>query len=308
VTRGLTLDLYTHFFQFLLDQRKVELLEDQLKIAEENLATARRRLSIGRSQRLDVLRAQTQIVLIKPKIERARGDRAVSAAVLAYDLGKPSLSSLEIKGSLEPPSDERINAWINGPRQALPELQKKRAERELLEKKSLIAMGRHWPEGFFKANWGRNTYQKSELLDSLHSSWEVSLGVNVPIFSGLISRYESQDWTSQALQLEKDEKALQDQVSLQEIKGQKSLEVLRETVKSGEAALGTASESLTEAKRNYSLSTIDYQVYLSIQQDWAEVRLALDQNRTDYLVALAKTLAAKGVDLTPLILERSEVK
>ncbi len=295
--RNLALSSIEHFYAILLGQRRIEVLLEQEKVLKESLTTAERRASIGRAQKLDVLQVKTQIALLAPKLEKAKGDLTTAVGVLAYDLGLANELKLEVAGSLTPLPDREINSLLEVKNQSLPELKQFEELERGIDLRETSLMGKHWPELKATGLWGKNSFTKADLFKDYTTQWEVALNLSVPIFTGLSSKYEADSYSSQRRQLDLNRAKILDQLSLAEIKQRQMLEVLRGTLREAEAALVIARETLSEAKKSYNLSIIDYLQYLSIQQSYWDALWSVEQNRGDLLVCLSKVVAAMGVDL-----------
>lgn len=89
------------WFDVVAAQQKVDLLEDQIEIAEKYLELTRLRLSQGVATALDVNQQDQQLELLHGQLVRIRGQQAVAQTRLAVLLGKtpgegPAISTTEL--------------------------------------------------------------------------------------------------------------------------------------------------------------------------------------------------------------------
>ena len=69
----------------------------------------------------------------------------------------------------------------------------------------------------------------------------------------------------------------------------------------GTEAFKLALDSYKEARRNYTLATIDFVQFLSVQQAYAQAEQALNTYRYNYIAALGNYYAASGQNMQQLV-------
>ena len=299
--RDITIQVIQNFYQVLLNQRNLETLRSVEKIQKESVTTTQRRQSIGRGQLIDLLQARTQLALIQPKLEQAESSLKVSAQQLATLLGHERPDVVTLKGSLLPPDERKVREIFEGKTSRIPEFEQLQLRRKQLDSQKSAALGKDLPSVQFSGNLSRGAYKSSDILNSAADSYNATVTLNIPIFSGLSSVQERKSYASQARQLALEEESLRQSLSLDQVKAREALQVAQRKIEVSSKAQELAKLSLEEAKRNYRLATIDLLQFLQVQQAYSEAENALDQARFEYLQALAQSAKAMGIDVAALV-------
>ncbi len=299
--RDTTVNVIQSFFQVLLNQRNLETLRAVEKIQKEGVTTTQRRQAIGRGQLIDLLQARTQLALIQPKIEQAESGLQVSAQQLATLLGREEPQVLSLHGTLLPPDPVQVEDYFRGKVSQIPEFNQVLVRKKQIQSQKDAALGRFLPSLQLTGNVARNTFRRSDMLNTAADSYIATLTLNIPLFNGLSSIYERQSFNSQARQLALQEDQLRQNLSFAQVQAREALRVARRKIEISTKAQELARASLEEAKRNYRLATIDFLQFLQVQQAFAEAENALDQARFEYLQALAQSAKAMGIALPSLV-------
>ena len=145
--------------------------------------------------------AKTQLALLEPQLETARNQLKTDATNLANLLGDQQATQIRVTGELETPPLEQIKARVDLRQAHVPEYESVITSEERLEKLRAATLGKDMPSLAATADWGRNAYTKTDVLDPSATFWQVGIQLTVPIFSGLSSVYTRRDFDSQAEQL-----------------------------------------------------------------------------------------------------------
>lgn len=301
--RTLTNQIIQAFYRVLLNQRLLDILEKTEVIVRQSLATTEHRLHTGRSQLLDVLQVKTQVALLKPQIEEAKNQLQAAGAQLANYVADPAWSGdiLRVKGHLVSLrlADVRPRVDLQHPR--LPELELIRIQREQVNERKDVTLGKELPTLNLAADYGSLAYTKSDLTSPYTREWSAQLQLTIPLFSGFSSFYERRSYASQDLQLEFKTHDTENNLALQQIQSLKSLESAEASLQSAQEAAELATQSTGEAQRNYRLATIDSVQFLTVNQSSLAALSSLDNIRYQNIVAMANYFVATGLPLTTLM-------
>jgi outer membrane protein TolC len=285
------------FYKVVIQERAIQILLDQEKAVRDALDMAQTRLRLAGGRKLDVLQMRTQLALLKPKIERARIDFATSAANLAHVLGEQEKPELEVrnsipslKGKVTPSGDFR-----------LPELERLRLNREIVDSDKSIALGRHLPQVKLLGDYGFLNYTKATLFEEAARSWSVQVMVTLPLFSGLSSIFERRALNAREAQLDFEEVTLRNDLNLKQIESRKSMEAAEASLASAEEAASLAQQSMVQGRQDFRLGIIDFLQYLQVQESQLEAAMSLNQLKYDTIVAYANYYAASGRPLGELV-------
>lgn len=298
--RDLTRDVIAAYYRTLMNENLVRLLQEQERGVREILSIAQRRLALG-GKRTDVLQVRTRLALLQPKIESARNELVKATAELASLIGRAEVGELRIHGHVPSLTVRDIESALDMKRFDIPELQKLRAQRDLLEDQRRVAMGQHLPKLKLVGDYNFINYSKAELFEDASASWAVKLVLSVPIFSGFSSIPERRSFVAQEAQLEASERQLVNQVQLAQIRSRKELESAEVSLKAAEEGARLARESLQEARREYRVGLINFIEFFQVESSSFEAETSLLQVRFNVISALGEYVAASGQSLSVLV-------
>ena len=299
--RDLTQNVIQAFYQVMLNQRLYEILESRQKVVEESLATAQQRAQTGRGQRLDVLQVKTEIALLKPKIEYALNQLESSGAILATLLAERGKMELKLRGTLKGLLLADVQRRLDLRQSRLPELERVRLQRQQLDEQRDVIQGKHLPKLMLIGDYGALSYTKADLMSDYTRNWSVMVQLTIPLFSGFQSLHERRSLSEQDRQLDYFGRNTEDRLALTQVESLKAVQSTGSSLVYSEEAARLAEESMTEARRNYRLATIDFLQYLQVQRSALEALSSLDSNKFNNIVALSKYFVATGQPLTTLI-------
>ena len=296
--RTLTSQVISAFYSIILSKKLLMFLEEQKPVVQKSVETTQERYRIGRSQLLDVLQAQTQLALLQPQIETARGQFASSGAQLASVLGMTNVSQISVKGRLRTVLLKDVKPLLQDPKQVyFPELEQNRLLRAQIKESKSAQMGKYWPTLYLYANYLQNAYAQSDIFNPAASSWNAYIYLSIPIFQGFASKYDSANYLSQELQLEHAQHQLDITINTNQITDKTAVESAEASLTSAIEADNLAQASLKEAIRQYKLATIDFLQFLTIEQSALTSRSSVEQLRYNSLVAYTSYFVALGQPL-----------
>lgn len=300
VRRDLTGEVIRIFYKAILNEKLVRLLEDEEKSVREILLIAQRRLGIG-GRRIDVLQVRTRLALLRPKIEKARNERAFSTAELARLIGRSDESEIQISGQIPILDMKKVEQHMNLKEFDILELEKIRLQRAQLEQQKAVAFGKNMPQLKVVGDYSFLNYTKSELFDGASKFWSVQLLLTVPIFSGLSSISERRILVSQDAQFESQERNVFNSVQLAQIKSRKELASAQASLESAGEGVKLARESVVEARREYRVGLMDFLQIFQVESANFEAEMSYLQLRYDVINSYYNFFVASGQPISILV-------
>lgn len=290
--RSIAANTITAYLNTLQSKRQLDALTEVEKINRESVLLTEKRQRIGRSQTLDLLQSKTVLALLAPKISQAKSNLLTSTSNLAKLVNALDDAHLTLDNEIAeyPIKKEMFVHKL----EELPQIERMKVGIDQSEYQSDIDLSKHYPQLSLLANIGRNTNRKADLIDDHYTMWNIGLQLQIPIFSGLSSfadrKVSAAKKEEASLGLEEATRVakLNAIVSTQELDNARAIYI------SSIDAFDLAKKSLEEAKKNYRYSTIDYAQYLSIQQNFLDARIALDQAKVAIWLVLNKHMSAMG--------------
>ena len=299
--RDLSSKVIQAFYNVILNQKLLELLNRQQEVLLETLKTSQSRYHTGRGQLLDVLQVKTQIALLKPQIISAQNDIVTSAANLTTLMGGVPQVETKLRGRLSRVPISTIDAHVDLKHSRLLELERIRLGRLQLTELKDQTSGKHYPNMALVADIGSNSYTKADIFSNYSQFWGVGLQLTIPLFSGLSSIHEQRGLASQDYQLEFQSRSQTESLQLSQLTARKTLESSEASLASAEEASNLARESVAEAKRNYRLATIDFLVFLTVQKSQLTADQSFFQTQFNAILAMSNYFTASGQPISNLI-------
>lgn len=299
--RDLTQNVIQAFYQVLLNQRLLEILEKQKEVVNESLATANSRLRTGRGQLLDVLQVKTDLALLQPQIENAHNQLESAGAALATFLAETGKYELRLKGSLRTVSFQELQKHMNLKDARLPELEKIRFSRLQLAEQKDVAFGKHMPNLQLLGDYGSNAYKKADFLNDYTQGWSIMLQLTVPLFSGFQSIDERRSFAEQDRQFDFQGRDTENTLALNQVQSLKALQSAGASLVSAEQAAKLSDQSMVEVRRQFRLGTIDFIQFLTVEKNALLAYSQLDTIKFNNIVAYSKYFVATGQPLKTLV-------
>ncbi|MFO7839119.1 MAG: TolC family protein [Desulfosalsimonadaceae bacterium] len=172
----------TRYYEVLLGRRSIEISENALKRAKEQLEQAKARFEVGILTRTDVLRARVQVAESQEQLERAKNQYEIALENLALELGRES-----VPGSIAEPPERNFNSSPISElyRTALEHRQDYRRAREqvqLAEKRVDFEQADYFPNLSLEGQYTRTN--ESALYYGEREDWQATLKLSYPLFTG----------------------------------------------------------------------------------------------------------------------------
>lgn len=281
------------FFQVLINEALVDVAQESVELASQQLKDAQNRFSAGTVPRFTVLRAEVELASVKPQLIRSKNDFLIAqlqlAKLLALDPGKGGSPTFKCAGHLEV-SDRPVNleeslALGRARRPSLKALRERMLADKEDVKKELAGFK---PELTFRGG-GRLRNDPSTLhLDESMNGYFFGLTGSWKLFDS----FETVGLVAQAkARLRSDTLAYEDAVRQVELEVQKSyadLQQFRETIESQQKNVQQALEALRLAQERLSAGAGTQLEVLDARVALTRARTTELQARGDYVRSLAE--------------------
>jgi len=299
--RDTIVQVITAFYTVMMNQEKLATLQNTRKVESESLDVAKRRETIGRGQHLDVLQIRTQVALFDSRIAQADADLKTSITRLMLLFGDRTTPAIDLQGNLRPKKLRQLLNRLKDQPYEIYEFSRIEAVRDEKRDTNKVALAKYWPQLNFFGNYGRISNTRADLNNDFANAWSYGLELKVPLFSGLSSVAEGNAYASSVKQIEIQESQIKDNAAYSETKAMHDLEAAESVIATSENALDLANQSVREAQRNYRLSTIDYLVFLTVQQSLLDALVSYQTAELTYITSIANYMVATGHPVNELV-------
>ena len=305
VENQLTVGVIDLFYKILLAQHRLDIMLGTEKSQKESLALMEQRLRIGRDQDITVLQQRTQVALLKPKILEAQHGLRVAASELATMLGTRDQSDIEITGSLAVPALKTLGQTLENQqhKQASSrfEIQRMQLMKDRFQNERSVTLSKHWPQLDAIAGIDNNATEKTRLFDVDGRSWVVGFRLTIPLFSGLSSIFERRVFSARSGLLEADDAKLKDQIALEQVNAERTLEYSHSLLDAAEESVNHARAAANSAHRNLKFNTGTHSEFFEANRNLLEAQLTLTQARYEVIVGTARYAAAFNISLQEVV-------
>jgi TolC family type I secretion outer membrane protein len=281
------------YYGVLFANSSVEVAEQALESAEENLEQVKKFFEVGKSSQFDVLRAEVQVSNYKPMVVSAKNQQRLAESNLRMILGIDNEAEFLFTDELEftetylteIPLEELIEIAIND----RPEILIMNKQEEMFEKQVSVARASFMPSLFFSTS-----LQHQALKDEIditrkdfYRSSSSSLSLSIPIFSGFKNSANLQKAKIAVKESGHQKESLYNGIELE-------VKAAYFKLKESEENVSTQQKTIEQAREAKRLAELMYSEGASTQLDVLNANLALNQalmnyqkSLFDYNVALA---------------------
>lgn len=296
--QDLALRVAEAYFEYLLAEQQIALVEAQTAAHARQLEAARRALEAGSGTRTDIDEAQARLdldgadaLLAHQQLERAR-------LMLEQQVGQPVESAARLDAArfdATPPEPGALDDWLRLAAHFSAELQALQARRDAAAHEVERARARHQPTLDLVLQHSRNSPESSTRQDSRSLNRSIGLQFNLPIYAGgghdaalrqAQAELQRQEALLAAARLDLQLRVQQTHRSVQE--GLQRVRALQQALRSAEQMVRSVGRSYQAGVR----STVDV---LDAEQRLVEARRNLLQTRLTTLLSTLRLRALGGV-------------
>lgn len=197
----------------------VLLMDAFVEVAEQSLAQVERRYELAQEQkatgittRLEVIRANVQVVNTRSQLIQARNQRKLAEENFKLTFGLPLNQTIAIDGRLRAePKQVNIDQAIATALKRCPELQQLDIQEQIGEKQVKVAKAGN---KLMLSTFGNYTFNDSE-RQSFGTSWSVGVAIRFPIFDGFATRAQVNQARVHLDQIQTNKEQLLDSIKLE---------------------------------------------------------------------------------------------
>jgi len=285
------------YFRALFAEQLVEASTEALAQAERFLEQERLRFQSGRASELDVLRAEVARENLRPRLVEAQNAAELARLNLLRLVGLPLTQRVRLSTALAVPSPNERTTVDPTDLVRRPALAALENQVEIREGQVKVARGEFLPSIALQMSYGRQIFPTDafKLQGDWRTDWSATVGVQIPIFSGLKRKAELDkarvELEQARIQLTQTRKLIE--MEYEQARGERDRALLE---------IEARTRTVEQAQRVHDLMALRYERGLATQLEVSEARLALLQARTnlaqalvDYHTAEAKLVRALGV-------------
>ncbi len=273
------------FFQVQSTLKEVSNLGESISLMKNRIDELSKRTAIGRSRPGEVLTAQAQLSLLQAQLEAARGDLTIARDRFSDATGIPRETALAEPDQL-PKALESLESYLDR-RESRPDVRSLAASVRSAEQNVRVAWSGHLPTASFTGN-----YYPSRTGTLKDVSWDLGVGLTIPLFEGGIVRGRVREATARENEIEL-LLVQQRRTADTEIRAAyHSVQAAMDQVKTLEDALKITERNYHEQVRDYRFSLVTNLDVLQALNSFQDTRRAFDRARYLAFAAWADLKAA----------------
>ena len=279
------------FYGLLLVEAFVDVTEQSLAQVEKRYELAREQKTAGTTTRLEVIRANVQVVNARSQLIQAQNRHKLAAENFKLTLGLPVDESISINGKLHAQfKPVNINQAIVTALERRPEIQQIKIQEQIGEKQIKVAKAGNKPT---LSAFGKYTFNRSE-HQALNASWSVGLVSQFPIFDGLATRAKVNQARVNLDQIRTNKDQLLDGIKLEVKSAVFDLEAAQKLIDVQEGIVEQAAEGLRIANVQHEAGLITGVELTDVEFSHTQARANRLQAIHDYIIAVARLERAIG--------------
>jgi outer membrane protein TolC len=286
------------FYNIQILQELLKAHQEAFSLAESNLANVRKSFDLGMVSQYDLLRAELAFSAVKPDVLRVENLLETSMLGLKLMLGLPGEQDVRLLGELGyKPLRLELERLLRDSRQNRSELLQLQLQRKKVDNLLKITWAQYLPNFSLVASY---SYQ-SDLLKFSKGNWDdyynVSLGVNFPIFTGL--RRSAQIGEMHVLKkiMDQNVRQLNDANQLEVESKHRTIAQEYENIQLGLKNVESAKEGVRIAELNYREGMITILELNSSYNELTRAKVNYLQALYNYNIAIAELEKITGNDL-----------
>lgn len=274
------------FYQALLAEKSAQLLNESYEQLQRHVAQVEKLYDNGLASRLDVMRARVSLTNMANQVAQVKNGAELARAALANLLGLEPGTAFVLESELAAETTGLDTAGaLRRAKENRPELAQLRRLVEIADRSVRIARTANLPTLFAAANFD---YKKPVgFKDEWGKDWNATLGVSLPIFTGLTNYHKLKQAQS---------KYRQAFLSLKMVESAIDLDVQAALASLGQEKNNIVyqGENVKVAEEAFRLAEERYQNGLLSNLEFLDIQLQLTQSRVAYLNALANYQIARA--------------
>ena len=271
------------YFSLQQAQRLVTVNEESITQFQQHLDLAKGRFKAGVAPKIDVTTADVNLSNAQLNLITAKNNAQVARVTLNNAMGIKTSDGYRVEDPMVA-TQERIilDEAVEKAMRLRPEMISQRAQEQAAEQAIKAAQGNFWPTVSSSANYSYNG-----TTSPLVYNWAVGGTVNIPIFSGFLTKQQVAQARATLLQTVATGDVLKQNILLQVSQAFLNLEAARERLR-------LTAVTVTQAKENMALVDGRYRAGLSNAVEVTDAQLTLLNAQVNDVVAISSYQAAKA--------------
>jgi outer membrane protein TolC len=282
------------FHLILILRENVGVLEEEISTLDEHLRISQKRLETGSATRLDVL--TTQVRLASAKNGRLDVGNSLETQEILFRqlLGWPAGTPVRLRGNLAYcPVTMRADSLVRAAMEARPELRLAQdAESTAMVAVRLAALGAKPSVGLGVAAGFKNGFYPN--LEQWRPNWAGSLKLEVPLFEGHRTRYQTEAAEANLHAAEAHRADLVRRITTEVEQSIALVAASAEKIQNARVQQDRAEEAVSVARAQYAAGVATNLDLLDAETSLAEARLLLQRAEYDYVKSLDALDRATG--------------
>jgi outer membrane protein len=294
--QDVVLQIQVGYFQYIAARALLGAQRTSLEEAEANLQAAEERRRVGLATIADVLQARTAASQAQLDLHTTEGTVHTARGALALALGLPANLPYDVDSSAADapvaPLADSVNALVTSALEGRPDLAAARSQAAAAEADISGLRSDLFPSLQFTATGGR-TYATT--IPNGANSYNLSLGLSIPIFNGFSRQYDLRGARFQAEAAHASAETLKQQVIFQVFSAYYALQSAARRVRTADVLIASAEQSDTVALARYKAGVGSVLDLLSAQSALASARAQQVDARLAWSVSFAQLAHDAGV-------------
>ncbi len=279
------LDATTAYLSLLFARLLIDMSQQAVETADENLQQVREMKKVGKASRFDVLRAEVQLASVKPQLISAQNNVRLAESRLRMVLNLPANQKLLVTETLQyvpdPLLGEKVEDLVQMAFEKRPEMQALVTQKAMAQKQVDISRSTLTPKVMFSTTYQYQGEKETTdfTQDDFFKSFNSSISINLPLFSG----WQNQ---TQIQQAKINQRILDDQEAMLQQAIREEVESAFFTIQEAEEKVLSQIKLVEQAQEALRLAQLRYREGSSTQLDVMNAEVALNQARMSHYQSL----------------------
>ncbi|MCX7981302.1 MAG: TolC family protein [Syntrophales bacterium] len=263
------------FFNLLQAQKNRDVAEEAVKQFELHLKRAKGFYEAGTKPKIDVTKAEVDLYNARLNLIRAENTIRLTRIILNNAMGIPDAPCYSVSEEITIPKEPiSFSEAISEAYKNRPDLNALLLKQEAVNKSIELAYRNHFPTitGNVSYGFGGNEFP-------LNRGWNVGANVNIPIFSGFLTKYQVEEAKFNSEVVTAQIENLKNEI-------RKEVEQAYSNLIEARQRINTAERGLQYAKENAELAKGRYNVGVGNYIEVTDALVALANAETNYISAL----------------------
>jgi outer membrane protein len=286
------------YFEAVTTQAAHRARAEAARVARSTLEATERREALGVAAGSDVLQARAALARAQLAAQRARGEQAKAASVLAYVMGLPGTAPVTLPDDLEAPDAPAVQGlahWLAEAQAGHPGIRAAQAQREAALAKVSATRAEGWPTLEFSRADQVNGVPSQGFGSTRSRVTTYGLALSIPLFEGFARVYKVSGAQAQAEQSDANLQNVVLQVSMEVVKAHADATAALDNLQASATLVEATQAAVGSATRRHDKGVSDILELLTTQNALADAHQERIRCLAEWHAARLKLAAAAGV-------------